>query len=97
MRSLFKKSILKQVNGDVKLAEKLTPKYEIGCKRLLGMNDFVPMFANKPNAHLITEGKALKRTGPLSSGNWNYVYRGSPTCTVSTSEISKKKWWRKLY
>jgi len=56
MRSLFKKSILKQVNGDVKLAEKLTPKYEIGCKRLLGMNDFVPMFANKPNAHLITEG-----------------------------------------
>ena len=85
MRSLFKKSILKQVNGDVKLAEKLTPKYEIGCKRLLGMNDFVPMFANKPNAHLITEGKALKRTGPLSSGNWNY--RGSPTCTVSTSEI----------
>ena len=85
MRSLFKKSILKQVNGDVKLAEKLTPKYEIGCKRLLGMNDFVPMFANKPNAHLITEGKALKRTGPLSSGNWNY--RGSPTCTVSTMAI----------
>ena len=85
MRSLFKKSILKQVNGDVKLAEKLTPKYEIGCKRLLGMNDFVPMFVNKPNAHLITEGKALKRTGPLSSGNWK-----SPTCTVFTSEISKK-------
>ena len=75
MRSLFKMSILKQVNGDVKLAEKLTPKYEIGCKRLLGMNDFVPMFVNKPNAHLITEGKGLKRTGPLSSGNWKY--RGS--------------------
>ena len=45
-----------KVNGDTKLARLLTPTYDIGCKRILMMNDFVPMFANKPNAHLITDG-----------------------------------------
>ena len=42
------------MNGDVSLAEKLTPKYEIGCKRVLLLNDYLPMFVNKENAHLIT-------------------------------------------
>ena len=43
------------MNGDVSLAEKLTPKYEIGCKRVLLINDFLPMFVNKQNSHLITD------------------------------------------
>ena len=45
-----------KVNGDTKLAKILTPTYDIGCKRILMLNDYVPMFANKPNAHLITDG-----------------------------------------
>ena len=55
MRWLLKKSILSQVNGDKNLAEKLTPKYEIGCKRILLINDYLPIFVNKPNAHLIND------------------------------------------
>ena len=43
------------MNGDVSLAEKLTPKYEIGCKRVLLLNDYLPMFVNKQNVHLITD------------------------------------------
>ena len=55
MRWLLKKSILSQVNGDKSLAEKLTPKYEIGCKRILLINDYLPIFVDKPNAHLIND------------------------------------------
>ena len=43
--------VLKRVNGDTKLAKKLTPNFEFGCKRILMMNDFIPMFL-KSNAHL---------------------------------------------
>ena len=46
---------MSQVNGNEELAEKLTPDYEIGCKRILMINDFLPMFVNKSNAHLITD------------------------------------------
>ena len=55
MRWLLKKSIIQQLNGDLSLAEKLTPKYEVGCKRILLINDYLPMFANNTNAHLVTE------------------------------------------
>ena len=52
---LLKNSILKQVNGDVELASKLTPNYEIGCKRILLTNDFLPMFVQRPNVQLVTD------------------------------------------
>ena len=45
--------VLNRVNGDTKLAKKLTPNFEFGCKRILMMNDFIPMFL-KSNAHLGT-------------------------------------------
>ena len=53
---LFAKDVLNKINGDKDLAAKLIPNYEIGCKRVLMMNDFAPMFVNKSNSHLITEG-----------------------------------------
>jgi cation diffusion facilitator CzcD-associated flavoprotein CzcO len=71
------KSILTQVSGDKELAEKLTPKYEIGCKRILLMNDFIPMFVNKSNAHLITDSiEEITETGIMtkSSAGQSAVY-----------------------
>lgn len=59
--------MLSQLNGDQVLADKLTPKYEVGCKRILLINDFLPMFVNKPNAHLITDPiKCFTETGILT-------------------------------
>merc|ERR1712241_889648 len=55
VRWFLKKSIIQQVNGDLSLAKKLTPTYEVGCKRILLINDYLPIFANKTNAHLVTE------------------------------------------
>ncbi|WP_394934849.1 flavin-containing monooxygenase [uncultured Ilumatobacter sp.] len=40
---------------DPDLAAKLTPDYNITCKRPTFSNDYYPMF-NRPNVHLITEG-----------------------------------------
>lgn len=55
MRWFLKRSIRRQLNGDETLIEKMTPKYEIGCKRILTINDYLPMFVNNSNAHLISE------------------------------------------
>lgn len=38
---------------DPQLIEKLTPSYQMGCKRVLMSNDYYPIF-NQPNVHLIT-------------------------------------------
>lgn len=40
---------------DPKIAEKLTPDYVMGCKRILVSNRYFPTF-NRSNVHLITEG-----------------------------------------
>lgn len=47
------KTIKKQVN-DPELRQKLTPTYQIGCKRVLIADDFYPTF-NRANVHLITD------------------------------------------
>ena len=43
------------VPDNEQLLEKITPNFGIGCKRILLSNDFIPMFASKKNAHLITD------------------------------------------
>lgn len=55
LQNHLKKDVLRQVNGNVELAAKLTPNYEIGCKRILLINDYLPMFVEKPNVHLVTD------------------------------------------
>ncbi len=58
VRRLFQKesrSFLEKSVGDPELRAKLTPDYEIGCKRVLITNDFYPAL-DKPNAELVASG-----------------------------------------
>lgn len=50
----FRRLLQRQVPDPV-LREKLTPDYQIGCKRLLISNDFLPAMA-RPNVELVTTG-----------------------------------------
>ena len=45
---------------DAELREKLTPDYEIGCKRILLSNDYLPALV-RPNVELVTDGIAEVR------------------------------------
>lgn len=45
---------------DPALRDKLTPRYTIGCKRVLLSNDYFPALA-RPNVHVVTEGIAEVR------------------------------------
>ncbi len=56
LQELMGKSYLSQLKGDKDLARKMTPNFEIGCKRIVFTNEFLPMFANYPNCHLETDG-----------------------------------------
>ena len=57
--NLYKNALMKHykndVNGNKDLIEKLTPDFGVGCKRILLSNNFIPMFENKRNAHLVTD------------------------------------------
>ena len=58
VRKLFQKesrSFLEKSVVDSELRAKLTPDYEIGCKRVLITNDFYPAL-DKPNAELVASG-----------------------------------------
>jgi cation diffusion facilitator CzcD-associated flavoprotein CzcO len=46
---------LKRAVSDPALREKLTPRYSIGCKRVLISNDYYPALA-QPNVSVVTEG-----------------------------------------
>ncbi len=46
---------LKKSVADAELRKKLTPKYILGCKRILLSNDYYPALA-LPKSHLITDG-----------------------------------------
>ena len=45
---------IRKVVQDEKTAEKLTPKYDVGCKRVTPADDYLQAF-NRPNVHLVTE------------------------------------------
>lgn len=58
VRKLFQKesrALLEKSVEDPELRAKLTPDYEIGCKRVLITNDFYPAI-DKPNAELVASG-----------------------------------------
>ena len=46
--------LLKRQVADAALRERLTPRYPIGCKRILISNDWLPTFA-RPNVELVTD------------------------------------------
>jgi cation diffusion facilitator CzcD-associated flavoprotein CzcO len=56
--------LLEEHVGDPELRAKLTPDYEIGCKRVLITNDFYPALA-KPNVELIASAVREVREGSL--------------------------------
>jgi cation diffusion facilitator CzcD-associated flavoprotein CzcO len=49
---------------DPDLRDRVTPKFSIGCKRILLSNDYYPTL-NRPNVELITAGIAEVRSGSL--------------------------------
>lgn len=53
---------------DVELREKLTPKYRIGCKRILLSNHYYNAF-NNPNVRLVTEGISRFNAGGIACSN----------------------------
>ncbi len=58
VRKLFQReshSLLEKSVSDPELRAKLTPDYEIGCKRVLITNDFYPAL-DKPNVELVASG-----------------------------------------
>ncbi|HME21591.1 MAG TPA: alpha/beta hydrolase fold domain-containing protein [Acetobacteraceae bacterium] len=52
----FRRMLTRQV-ADPALREKLTPDYQIGCKRILISNDYLPALA-RPNVEVVTDGIA---------------------------------------
>lgn len=48
---------LEKLVPDPAVRAKLTPTYEMGCKRVLLSDDYLPTF-NRPNVHLVTDGIA---------------------------------------
>ena len=53
-----------QLKGNKELIEKMTPNFELGCKRVLLTNDYLPMFVSNTNVHLVTENiVAVDETG----------------------------------
>ncbi|MFE3290752.1 flavin-containing monooxygenase [Rhodococcus sp. NPDC059234] len=53
LEKLAKKNIAKSIE-DPELQRKLTPDYRIGCKRILGSNDYYPALA-RPNVEVVTD------------------------------------------
>jgi cation diffusion facilitator CzcD-associated flavoprotein CzcO len=63
LRTLFARMSRKHLAAqvpDANLREKLTPRYEFGCKRVLISSDFYPTLL-RPNVELVTEGIAEVR------------------------------------
>ncbi|GAC1375103.1 MAG: NAD(P)/FAD-dependent oxidoreductase [Acidimicrobiales bacterium] len=57
---------------DVELRRKLTPHYEMGCKRVLPSNEFYPALS-KPNVHLVTEAvTGVDRTGVVTADGMHH-------------------------
>ena len=43
-KNVLEKAIRDQLEGHPDLVDKMMPKYEVGCNRILISNDFLPMF-----------------------------------------------------
>ena len=67
VRRMFEKasrSFLEETVGDPELRARLTPAYEIGCKRVLITNDFYPAL-DKPNVELVDGALREVREGSV--------------------------------
>ena len=54
-QSFIEMNMRSQVDNQSSLTRKLIPKYKLGCKRVLLTDDFLPVFKNKTNCHLVTD------------------------------------------
>jgi cation diffusion facilitator CzcD-associated flavoprotein CzcO len=63
IESLARKHLKSQVK-DPELRRKLTPDYRLGCKRILGSEDYYPALT-QPNAEVVTDGIARVRKGAI--------------------------------
>ncbi|MGH7293766.1 MAG: flavin-containing monooxygenase, partial [Polyangiaceae bacterium] len=54
--------------ADPALRDKLTPRYTMGCKRVLPTNDYLPAL-QRPNVELVTDGIAEVRARSIVSGD----------------------------
>ncbi len=52
--AMVARSHIRRSVADPEIAEKLTPNYTVGCKRVLVSNKFYPAF-NQPHVHLVTK------------------------------------------
>jgi cation diffusion facilitator CzcD-associated flavoprotein CzcO len=59
---------LERAVSDPLLRAKLTPRYRIGCKRILVSNDYLPALT-RPNVELVTEGVAEVREHSIVGGD----------------------------
>ena len=60
---------LRKSVSDSGLREKLTPKYQIGCKRVLLSNDYLKTLC-RPNVEVVSEGIAEVREAKCADGGW---------------------------
>ena len=62
------RKLLRQQVPDAALRERLTPRYAIGCKRVLISDDWLPMFS-RPNVELVTDAiEAITPAGVRMAG-----------------------------
>ena len=62
------RKLLKAQVPDAALRERMTPRYPIGCKRILISNDWLPAFS-RPNVELVTDAiEAVTSTGVRAGG-----------------------------
>ncbi len=61
---LIARSHLRKQVADPGLRRKLTPRYRLGCKRILVSNDYLPALT-KPNVQLVTDGIAEIRANSI--------------------------------
>lgn len=67
IENLARRNLNKTVTDPV-LRRKLTPSYDIGCKRILGSGDYYPALVS-PKSEVITEGIAEIRPGSIVAGD----------------------------
>jgi cation diffusion facilitator CzcD-associated flavoprotein CzcO len=67
LEKLARANIARSID-DPELVRKLTPDYRIGCKRILGSNDYYPALA-KPHATVVVDGIVEVKTNSILSGD----------------------------
>lgn len=97
-RALFEKASRKMLGDQIKdpgLRRKLTPDYEIGCKRVLISSDFYPALA-APNAELVASGLSEMRRGSVVTADG--TERGADAVVFATGfETTNPTIYRRIH